>query len=225
VNPKHLHEALSRAVSALGIKLYQGRILEVFSRGKLLNQLQLDDGRKIDFDILLAATGAWTDDIARLLDLTFSIRPVKGQLARIGTPDGMLRHVLHLKNLYLAPRPGEGLIVGSTMEDIGFDLSINKDIIAHFLEQATELVPGLSRYGIAEAWVGFRPRSADGLPIIGWSDRWENLLIATGHFRNGILLTPLTARIVGELMENRESLLWDAFSPNREQLKAGPTAP
>jgi glycine oxidase len=201
------------------VELRQGRIVDVTSDGNLLTGIRLDDGNEIRFDILLAATGAWTNDIARLLDLPFAIRPIKGQLARIGTPDGMLRHVLHLKSLYVAPRAGAGLIVGSTMEDRGFDETIESDVIADFFQQAKSLIPNLGGYDVAEAWVGFRPRSADGLPIIGWSDRWTNLMIATGHFRNGILLTPLTAHIVGELVENPENPKWAIFSPNREQLK------
>lgn len=215
VNPRRLHAALRADAERRGIEWIEGNALARLQQGSRVAGLLLVDGRRVAFDTLLAATGAWSGAVAALLDLHFDVVPVKGQMLRLGAPDGLLRHVVHLKSVYLAPRAGAGIVVGSTMEEKGFDVQVSAAFVDEYAARAAALVPAVAEARVIERWAGHRPRSADGAPIIGRSHRWDNVLVATGHFRNGILLTPATARMVAAIYDGEADAAWTPFSPAR----------
>jgi len=221
LNTLILHDALQQSADRLGIAFLEGQVVAAEREDEHVTALKLKDGRIIRFSTLVAATGAWTDDIAEILGLNFGIRPIKGQVARVEAPDGLVRHIFHLPGFYMAPRNRAGVILGSTMEEAGFDSSIDDEVVARFVDEANNLFPALVEYPLAETWAGFRPRSADGLPIIGWISPNSNVLVATGHFRNGILLTPITGQMVATLFDDPYESRWEAFSPRRPSLSAG----
>ncbi len=215
INPRLLHAALKSDFERRGGCWISDRAVDRIENRDRLSGLVLQDGSGVGFDTLLAATGAWSGLVADLLDLRFDVTPVKGQMMSLGVTDGFLRHVIHLKSFYLAPRTGEGIIVGSTMEECGFDNSVHDEFIDEFSAKASTIMPELAAMPVVNRWVGHRPRAADGAPIIGRTDRWENMIVATGHFRNGILLTPITGEIVSTLFFDRTSVDWETFSPMR----------
>jgi glycine oxidase len=218
LNSCRLHDALIASARKRGVAIVEGIPISVERTGDHIQAVVLQDGRRIELATLIAATGAWTDDIAEILGLQFDIRPVKGQVARMQCPDGFVRHIFHLQGFYMAPRVGAGVLLGSTMEDVGFDASISEEVIARFIRQARQLFPALVEFDVVETWAGFRPRSTDGMPIIGWISNDSNVLVATGHFRNGILLTPITGHMIAEMYADPEAALWTEFSAQRPSL-------
>jgi glycine oxidase len=143
----------------------------------------------IDGEVVLAA-GAWSGQLAAV-----PVRPVKGQIVRLRDPghdaaQPLLTRVLRFEGGYLVPRGDGRYVLGATMEERGFDTAVTAGGLHELLRDATELVPGISELVVEEAAVGLRPGSPGNLPIM---ERRGRVLIATGHFRNGVLLAPLTA--------------------------------
>ncbi|PYT83308.1 MAG: glycine oxidase ThiO [Acidobacteria bacterium] len=143
------------------------------------------------------------------------VKPAKGQMIALRTDDLKIERVLWSEKVYLVPRNDGRILAGATVEYVGFDKRITAGGIAKILAAAIELAPDLQDARIEETWAGLRPDSADHLPILGPTDL-EGLLMATGHFRSGILLTPVTARLTREwITEQRVSVDWGRFSPLR----------
>ncbi len=143
------------------------------------------------------------------------VRPAKGQMLALYADDLKMERVLWSEKIYLVPRNDGRILAGATVEYAGFDKGLTAGGIEKILSGAIELAPGLADARIAETWAGLRPDSPDHLPILGSTDI-DGLLIATGHFRSGILLAPITARLIRErVMEERVSVDWERFSPMR----------
>lgn len=152
------------------------------------------------------------------------VKPAKGQMIALRADDLEIERVLWSEKIYVVPRNDRRILAGATVEYVGFDKHVTAGGIEKVLAGAIELVPGLKDARIEETWAGLRPDSADHLPILGPTDL-EGLVMATGHFRSGILLTPVTARLVREwITEQKVSLDWDRFSPMRFQNEATRTA-
>jgi len=141
--------------------------------------------------------------------------PAKGQMIALRCESAEIERILWLEHTYLVPRNDGRIIAGSTIERVGFDHEVTAGGMKKILSEALRLVPGLERARMEEAWAGLRPDSPDHLPIIGPTDL-EGLLIATGHFRSGILLTPVTARLIREwVCTGTVSVDWERVSPMR----------
>src|SRR5881394_4036015 len=145
------------------------------------------------------------------------VKPAKGQMIALRADNLNIERVLWSEKVYLVPRNDGRILAGATVEYAGFDKRTTAGGMEKILSAAIELAPGLADARIEEMWAGLRPDSPDHLPILGPTDI-DGLLIATGHFRSGILLTPVTARLVREwIIEQRVSVDWDRFSPLRFQ--------
>ncbi len=152
------------------------------------------------------------------------VKPAKGQMIALRADDLEIERVLWSEKIYLVPRNDGRILAGATVEYVGFDKRVTAGGIEKVLTAAIELAPGLKDARIEETWAGLRPDSADHLPILGPTDL-EGLVMATGHFRSGILLTPVTARLIREwITDQKVSLDWDRFSPMRFQNEAMRTA-
>ncbi len=190
VDPRRLLAALRTAVVGIGVDLRPDQTVTAIAPGRV----DLADGKHLEADDLVLASGAWSQTLARTTGLTLPVEPVKGQMLRFAAPDGLLQHFVHCHHAYLIPRRGLGVVVGSTMVESGFNKSEEAAAIARLAAQARRLVPALAQAEIAETWTGLRPRLHGGRPLIARIQ--PGLIVATGHFRNGILLAPLTAEIV-----------------------------
>lgn len=161
-------------------------------------------GEVHDADVVVLAAGAWSGGF----DLPVPrppVRPVKGQLlaVQMSPADPLLRHVVWAPKAYLVPRADGRLIVGATVEERGFDTQITAGGLFSLLDGAWRAVPGIEELPVIETWVGFRPTSRDDAPILGPS-ALPGLMFATGHHRNGILLTPVTAEaMAATILEKR----------------------
>jgi glycine oxidase len=169
-------------------------------------------------DIVILAAGAWSRDIGGIPPLHVPpVRPIKGQMLalRMDPEAPLLQHVVWSPNGYLVPRRDGRLIIGGTVEERGFDSSLTAGGLLALIEGAWRAVPAIEELPIAETWVGFRPGSRDDAPMLGPSGI-DGLIIATGHHRNGILLTPVTAAVISACVLNgRLPEIALPFSPDR----------
>ena len=220
VSAPDLTAALARVVAAGG-----GRV-QTASRAVALDarpgfvDVVLDDGNSIRAEQVVIATGSWTPQLLGLDDeAPRQVRPVRGQLLRIRPRAPLLSRVVWGPGCYLVPWDDGTVLVGATMEEAGFDERNTVTAVRALLEAASTLVPALSDATFVDARSGLRPATPDGLPIIGPSASSDRLFYATGHFRNGVLLAPLTARIVADLMLDRRAVPeLEALSPRRVAL-------
>jgi glycine oxidase len=147
------------------------------------------------------------------------VRPRKGQMLYLQPQTSVLQHVLRTPEVYIVPRSSGKILIGATVEDVGFDKSVEREAIDALLALAKHYLPELAAAPITQSWAGLRPGTPDDLPIIGSTDI-QNAFIASGHFRNGILLAPITAKIMADLIEGRTSSLdISSFSPARFSTK------
>jgi len=145
----------------------------------------------------IIAAGSWSGHLDRRLNLT--IRPVRGQIVQLQSNTRCVSSLIHSSGCYIVPWPDGRTLVGSTLENVGFNKQTTAAAAQSLLAAAFALVPKLSTAAVTDVWAGLRPDTRDNLPIIGNSSL-GNLILATGHFRNGILLTPITARLISELI-------------------------
>jgi glycine oxidase len=174
-------------------------------------------------DAVVLAAGAWSNAIGGLpREALPPVRPVKGQMLALQMDPAapLLRHVVWAPKAYLVPRADGRLLIGATVEERGFDPKLTAGGILALLDGAWRAIPGIEELPIAEQWVGFRPGSRDDAPLLGASGI-DGLVIATGHYRNGILLTPITARAVAHYIVTGETEPTIApFRPDRFKVKA-----
>jgi glycine oxidase len=152
------------------------------------------------------------------------VRPAKGQMVSLRADELKIERVLWSEKVYVVPRNDGRILAGATVEYVGFDKHVTAGSVHKILSAAIELAPGLANARIEETWAGLRPDSPDHLPILGPTDL-DGLLIAAGHFRSGVLLTPITARLLREwITEQRVSVDWDRLNPMRFAAAHKPSA-
>ncbi len=172
---------------------------------------------------IVLATGAWTSFIKLGADSLPApkIKPVRGQIIVFQTAKRLIQKVIYSPRGYIVPRRNGRILAGATVEDVGFDKSVTAAGIESLQATAFEIAPALAKLKPSEKWAGLRPFAADGLPVLGAFPEIENLFIAAAHYRNGILLAPLTAKILADkIVGNGESEFLKIFSPRRFQIVA-----
>ena len=215
VNNQRLVAAYATAAARRGATLRNGteasRILVEGGRARGV----IADGERIAGDWVILAAGAWSGTLAGP-GVRLPVAPVRGQMFAVNNVPPLLAHAVHAEKVYLVPRPSGELLVGATVEHAGFLRAVTPDGIGGLIAAATELVPELGQRPIVRSWCGFRPWAPDGLPILGpWPDV-EGLLVATGHYRNGILLAPVTAAALAEcVLTGRAPAMLGPFLPDR----------
>ena len=174
------------------------------------------DGESYEADAVLLAAGAWTGALAASFGARLRVEPRKGQMVALTHVPQILTYAIHGDDVYLVPRSSGELLIGATVEKVGFQRSVTATGIAGLLSAAIALVPGLGTLPISRTWYGFRPWAPDSLPILGPWPGIQGLFVATAHYRNGILLAPITARLMTEWMTHGQpSLDVKDFLPTR----------
>ena len=170
---------------------------------------------------VVLATGAWTSLIKAESFALPEVKPVRGQIIEFQTAKRLFQKVIYSPRGYLVPRQDGRILTGATVEDSGFDKTISGFATEFLRENALEIAPNLANLKIHDQWVGLRPFVSDGLPVLGEISEIESLFIATAHYRNGILLAPITAKILAEkIAEDKNSEFFEKFSPHRFGKKA-----
>src|SRR5271170_6735467 len=216
VDNRALTQAVLEAARRSGVQFFPGTGAEAIRReGDRCAGLQLKN-EKIEARWTVIAAGCFSANIAGVAAYA-PVRPAKGQMIALRPDDLKIERVLWSENIYLVPRNDGRILAGATVEYTGFEKGMTAGGLEKVLAGAIELSPALANARVEETWAGLRPDSPDHLPILGPADI-DGLLIATGHFRGGILLTPITARLVCEwVTQQRVSVDWDRFSPMRFQ--------
>ena len=203
VDNRKLAAALRIAAEAAGASISEHQAVKTISNDAgRVDGIVLADGRKVAADVVVLAAGAWSRSIDGLAsELRPPVRPIKGQMLalRMDPAAPLLTHVVWAPGAYLVPRLDGRLLVGATVEEKGYDTSLTAGGILTLLEAAWRVVPAVEELPIDEMWVGHRPGSRDDAPILG-TGLIDGLIYATGHHRNGILLTPITADAIAELV-------------------------
>jgi glycine oxidase len=207
--------ALAQAAARLGAEIRPQTPVTGFLRvpGRV-NGVKTSRGDVYAGTTVLAA-GAWSPECVRGLGLELLVRPVKGQMVLTGAAPDLVRHVLLDGETYLVPRADGKILVGSTLEDAGFDKTVTLEGVSDLARRAAAFFPGVRELPLLGSWAGLRPSTPDRLPYLGRAPL-EGLVVATGHFRNGILLAPITAEVVTELVAGRApSVSLEPFDPAR----------
>jgi glycine oxidase len=209
-----LVRALARAGERRGVRYRLGEPVTALLRaGGRVVGVRTGAGA-IAADAVVVAAGAWTGAIAGV-PAALALRPVKGQMLALANAPPIVRHVLYRDDVYLVPRLSGECLVGATVEDAGEDRTVTLAGVRWLVEAALATAPGLAGAPFLRAWAGLRPAPPDDRPVIGPWPGSPGLVVATGHYRSGILLAPGTARIVREWVLEGRSSLGDAFLPDR----------
>jgi glycine oxidase len=215
IDPRKLTSALSIAFERAGGTLHEHTEVRRVECGARVEAVVTDGGARIAVETLVMAAGAWTPAIDGIPDgLMPPVRPVRGQMLAVdlGEP-ALCRHVIRAPDAYMVPKSDGRLIVGATSEDMGFDPRLTAGGVFELLRGAWETLPGIYDQHLDDMWTGFRPVTLDNKPVLGPSEL-DGLWFATGHGRNGILLTPITATALAEAIasdEASDTLTRDAF--------------
>jgi glycine oxidase len=218
VDNRLLMHALVASCRQRGVEFILGHpVREVMRNGSRIAGVRLADhtATEIRARHVVNSAGAWAGQIAVTGLPAAPIRPVKGHMVALEATPGTLQHVIRSHSGYLVPRRDGRIIVGSTMEEAGFDKTPRTAQIDGLLRMAQTLCQALNKAAVAQLWAGLRPASSDGLPILGPTDL-DGYWLALGHFRNGILLAPITAEILSTwIVSGQPSMPVDALLPQR----------
>lgn len=216
-NRRHLLKALETACQRSGVQILEGvEVQQITRNSKAVEALETNRGTIAGSEYILTA-GAWTGQLLPQVP----VYPRKGQMLSVKVPESFeslpLKQVLFGTEIYVVPRRDGLIVIGATLEDVGFNVGLTPDGVQSLLSRAIRVFPLLRDFPIQEFWWGFRPTTPDLLPILG-SSPFDNLTLAVGHYRNGILLAPITAQLIGQwvLEQKSDPLLgyfgWERFS-------------
>jgi glycine oxidase len=201
-NPR-LHGALARAAAAAGAEVRFGAgVAAVESRGGCVRGVRLTGGERVAAERVVLAAGAWSGRVAGL-PRPLPVRPIRGQILQLCPTSAPLTGLVASPGAYLIPRStpaGPSVVVGASEEEVGFRVETDPGTLRRLRDAAVHILPALRGAPVARSWAGLRPGTPDDLPVLGADPELAGLIHASGHFRNGILLAPVTAAAVAALV-------------------------
>jgi glycine oxidase len=201
VDNRRLGRALVTACKARGVTISQTSTIHIECDARRVRGVGTDLGF-VAAASAINACGAWAAQLSGVPSACIPpVTPVKGQMLALAAPADFVRHATWLSGAYLVPREDGRLLVGATVEAAGFDERVTAGGLQRLLEAALTSAPALGSFAVTESWAGLRPGTPDGLPFLG-PTAIDGLLLATGHYRNGILLAPITARLIADAVES-----------------------
>jgi glycine oxidase len=217
IDPRKLTAALAQALTAAGGELRLGAPVNgVTTSGDRTTGVRLDDGSEVPAGDVVVAAGPWSSALDGIPGgATIPVHPIKGQILRLHDPagPGTLTRVLRMTGGYMVPRGDGRYVLGATMEERGFDTTVTGGGVYDLLRNAFELLPSVTELVVDELSAGLRPATPDNLPALG-PGAIPGLHWAVGHYRHGILLTPITAELVVKALVG-EGAVPDEFAPQR----------
>jgi glycine oxidase len=211
-----LVRALVLAGERRGVRYLVGRPVESLIRdGDRVTGVRVGGLGDVEAAVVLVAAGAWSGEIEGM-PAGLNVRPVKGQILAFDNAPGLVRHVIFRDDVYLVPRLSGECLFGATVEDGVADRNVTIDGLAWLADELFNTAPGVGRLRFLRAWAGLRPATEDGLPVVGPWPGAPGLLVATGHYRNGITWTPVTAHTIRDyVIEGRSALPVGGLLPDR----------
>lgn len=215
VDNRRLGRALLEACLRRGVRLQaEVRDVQIECDARRVRGVRTEHGF-FPAALIINAAGAWAGVIPGIpASAALAVTPVKGQMLALAAPVGFLRRTTWVPGAYLVPRDDGRLLVGATVEDAGFDERVDARAVHHLLHAALQAAPSLGSFTVTESWAGLRPKTVDERPFIG-PTAIDGLIAAAGHYRNGILLAPETARLVADFVESGDDLELKPWSPLR----------
>ena len=205
-NPR-LVKSLRLALERAGVGFIEQRQVTGFRRSGAHVAGVETEGSFIAADNIVVAGGAWSGELLRSTGLDLPVVPVRGQMLVFRAQPGQVRHVVLDGGRYVIPRRDGRILVGSTLEHVGFDKSTTDTALAELRAAAVRLIPALAACDIEHHWAGLRPGSPTGIPCIARHPELANLYINAGHYRNGVVLGPASARLLADLLLARPPIL------------------
>ena len=225
VENRRMMDALDVACRRAGVEIIEGDEVTSITveRGKVGGVVC--GTRRFDAGTVVIAAGCWSSRLLEPLGLNITITPARGQMIALGGPPASINRTLHSSKCYLVPRNDGRILVGATVEYVGFRKANTAGGVNSLLASAIEIMPSLQSCEVVATWSGLRPDTSDHLPVIGPSGV-DNLLLATGHFRNGILLAPVTAELIAErIIKGRDREELKPFSFERFEKMSAVSGP
>ena len=214
VENRRLLKALVAANQALGVRFIIGETVEAVRICRGASEGVESSGGFVSCKAIVIAGGAWSSTIGGLPSL--EIEPVRGQMVCFSALERVCRHVIYSPRGYIVPRTDGRLLAGSTSEHAGFERLVTAGGLLKILSRTLEISPQIAKLAVTDTWAGLRPRALDNLPVLGPDAEIDGLFYATGHYRNGILLAPITGELIADaVMRNFDSSRFGAFSPGR----------
>jgi glycine oxidase len=227
VDNRRLTSALLRATERGGVVVRRSRVESVVAAHDRVTGVRLSDGTTVTAGQVVLAAGCWSGHIGGLPpEVVPPVRPVKGQTVRLRVPEVFapflrrnVRGLVKGTHVYLVPRADGELVIGATQEEMGFDTQVTAGGVYELLRDARELVPAITELPLVETHAGLRPGTPDNAPLLG-PTALPGLVVATGHHRNGVLLTPITAEVIATyLVDGVMPALAGPFAPDRFALQ------
>jgi glycine oxidase len=214
IDPRKLMKALSISAEKQGVEFRTGYVRRIVEVDGVAVGVNLD-GEVLHSDLTIVAAGSWSSLVSGAAVEPQHLRPARGQMVELSMRTPPVRHVLKSGLGYVVPRADGTVLCGTTVELAGYDKRVTADGLVSVLSAATRACPALKDATYVASWAGLRPWTEDTLPLLG-PGALRRLVIASGHFRNGILLAPITAKLVGQLVRNeRPSVDLAPFDPTR----------
>lgn len=204
-DPKKLMRALTIACTRAGVQFQSGSVRSIIEESGRVVGVDLD-GTRLEADLVVLAAGSWSGLVAGSRLDTRHLKPARGQMVELQVRVPLHTALLKSPGGYLVPRSDGRIIAGSTMELVGYDKNVTAGGLTKVLNAAIQMVPALAQAQVIDSWAGLRPWTEDALPVLG-EGPVPGLVMATGHFRNGILLAPITARVVGQLLRGEKPVV------------------
>jgi len=203
-----------RLVKAMrGSLLYHGVNIQEHTEvdALLINQEKISGvlaaGEELGADKVIITSGAWSAGLLQQWGIRLEVKPLRGQMLLFRGPPALLSRIVLSRDRYVIPRRDGRVLVGSTLEDVGFDKSTTSTARDELIKEARRLIPALSRFEVEHHWAGLRPATADGTPYIYKDQRIQGLYVNTGHFRNGVVLGPASARLMADIVLENKPIL------------------
>ncbi len=184
--------------------LTDSEVIEIESGADQARAVVIKGGQRLEADCFVIANGAWSGRLLRQMKIELPIQPVRGQMLLLHARSGLMNKMVLSDNRYLIPRNDGQIIVGSTVEQVGFDKSTTNEAFAGLRKFATDTVSELANARVIRHWAGLRPGCGDGIPYIGPHPHIEGLFINAGHFRNGIVMAPASAELLAGLINGEQ---------------------
>jgi len=199
-NPRLL-QAVRVWMQKLGVELHENtEVTSLLSKQGAVTGVQCADGKEFSAEKVLLASGSWSGELAEQLGFTLPIKPVKGQIVLLKGQKGLMKSIVKHDDAYFVPRADGRVLVGASMEFVGFERGNTEQVTNQLMASMRNIAPGLKDLEVEHQWMGFRPGSPDGMPYLGSVPSVQGLWVASGHYRNGVALAPITAEIMSRKM-------------------------
>ena len=204
IRSPRLLQALTAACTARGVEITAGMEVEDFVCDKGRIRAVRTGHGEIVADQVCITTGCWSGLMLARLGVPLAVKPIRGQIALVSLPEMILQRIVYVGPHYFVPRDDGRILIGSTLEDVGFNRQTTAAVIQELLDFALTWIPALAEANFERSWAGLRPASGDGLPYLGRLPGLENAFVAAGHYRSGLILAPATAVVMAQMMQGEQ---------------------